>query len=121
MQGCGEEGGGEGCCVRTQPQARVPTQHAALTTLLEHVAASLAQGHDVVAREHACSVRLVAAACAQRLPASVAEVRGLRILGAERRLSAPTGGEPEPQHSPPGNGSLCVSQRVSPSLGQARS
>lgn len=67
-----------------------PTRHAALTALLEHITAALAQDHDVVACEHACLVRLVAAARAQRLPARVAEVRGLRVLRAQRRFSLTT-------------------------------
>lgn len=86
-------------------------RHAALTALGEHVAAALAQGHDFVAGEHACPVRLVAAACAQRLPAGVAEVRGLGVLRAQRRLS-PTvacAHRPSPRchgagQSPPGQG-----------------
>lgn len=96
-----------------------PQRHAALTALLEHVAAALAQGHDVVAREHACPVRLVAAARAQRLPARVAEVGGLRVLRAQLSLSPPTGREPEPDHRPAGWQSPRVNEHASPSLGQA--
>lgn len=50
---------------------------ASLTTLLDHVPVALAQGYNVVAREHARAVRLFTAARAQGLPAGVAEVRGL--------------------------------------------
>lgn len=76
----------------TGPDPRAPARRAALTALLEHVAAALAQGHDVVAREHARPVRFIAAASAQRLPTRVAEVRGLCILRREdqRSLSPPT-------------------------------
>lgn len=82
---------------RPRPRpALVPIRHAALTALLEHVAAALAQGHDVVAREHACPVRLIAAARAQRLPARVAEVRGLCVLRTELGLNPPVNWEPDP-------------------------
>ena len=74
--------------------APAPSPHAALTALLEHVAAALAQGHDIVAREHACPVRLVSAARAQRLPTRVAEVRGLRVLRIELGLSPPVNWKP---------------------------
>ena len=89
--------------------APVPIRHAALTALLEHVAAALAQGHDVVAREHACPVRLIAAARTQRLPARVAEVRGLCVLRTELGLNPPVNWEPDPHHSPRGNCSLRTS------------
>ena len=99
-------------CPQPHP-ALLPTWHTALTALLEHVAAALAQGHDVVAREHACPVRLIAAACAQRLPTRVAEVRGLSILQTEFGLSPPTNWESDPGCSP------SVIARVDPSLGQS--
>ena len=47
-----------------------------------------------MAREHACPVRLVAAARAERLPARVAEVCGLRVLRTELGLSPPVNWKP---------------------------
>lgn len=91
MRGCGEGGGSARPCP-LPVRSRVPTGRVALTALLEHVAAALAQGHDVVAREHACPVRLVAAAGTERLPARVAEVGGLSILRAQLRVSPPPAG-----------------------------
>lgn len=62
---------------------------ASLTTLLDDVPAALAQGYNVVAREHARAVRLFAAARAQGLPAGVAEVRGLCVLGTRTGSDRP--------------------------------
>lgn len=86
MERCGGGGGGDESLETFPPGPHPWPRCASLTALLDHVAAALAQGYDVMPCEHARTVRFFAAACAQGLPAGVAEVRGLCILRTESWL-----------------------------------